>query len=271
MILNVFNVEHGACALLTTDDGRRMMIDCGHNATTGWMPGSFLKSIGVQELEGLLVTNYDEDHVSGIRNLFANVRVPIIYRNMNVPPATIRHLKTKDGMGPGIEFLVETLERWARTGGSVSSDTHGLPGVQLSTYCNTLADFDDENNLSMVAELRLNGVNFLFTGDMETAGWRKLLDRTTIRDPLARNDVFFASHHGRLNGCCDEVFQACKPRFVVISDKAKGFQTQETTDYYRVRSLGGTFRDQKPRHVLTTRSDGDMTFEILPGFQYLAY
>lgn len=42
MQLQIFDVEHGACALLTADNGTRLMIDCGHNATTGWRPGSYL-------------------------------------------------------------------------------------------------------------------------------------------------------------------------------------------------------------------------------------
>jgi hypothetical protein len=40
MFLEVFDVEHGACALITTSNGKRVMIDCGHNAATNWRPGS---------------------------------------------------------------------------------------------------------------------------------------------------------------------------------------------------------------------------------------
>jgi hypothetical protein len=35
MKLQIFDVEHGACSLLTADNNARVMIDCGHNATTG--------------------------------------------------------------------------------------------------------------------------------------------------------------------------------------------------------------------------------------------
>jgi hypothetical protein len=36
MELTIFNVEHGACALLDCDNGSQIMIDAGHNAATGW-------------------------------------------------------------------------------------------------------------------------------------------------------------------------------------------------------------------------------------------
>lgn len=57
MQLQIFDVEHGACALLTADNEARLMIDCGHNASTGWKPGSYLKQQGISSLEMLTITN----------------------------------------------------------------------------------------------------------------------------------------------------------------------------------------------------------------------
>jgi beta-lactamase superfamily II metal-dependent hydrolase len=270
MQLDVFNVEHGACALLTCDDGKRLMFDCGHNGTTGWKPGSYLRSIGVYSITALFITNYDEDHVSGIRNLFENVTVPVIFRNMSVPPATIAHLKTEDGMGPGIEFLVDTITSWQKTGTTVGSADLGLSNVQVNMFCNSLSEFDDENNLSMLVELKALGTKFIFTGDLEKSGWLRLISRTDVQQALGLTDVFFASHHGRENGCCDDVFKHCKPRFVVISDKVKGYQTQETTNYYLDRARGGTFRGNSSRYVLTTRSDGNMRFRMFANNTFVA-
>ena len=98
MDLKIFDVEHGACALLSCDDDTRMMIDCGHNASTGWLPGNYLRQQGIGVLEMLAVTNYDEDHVSGISNLFDRVDVRWLWRNVSISPATIRNLKSEDGM-----------------------------------------------------------------------------------------------------------------------------------------------------------------------------
>ena len=61
--LEIFNVEHGQCALLTTDNGMRMMIDCGHSTVTHWYPGNYLSSLGISYLDMLVVTNYDQDCV----------------------------------------------------------------------------------------------------------------------------------------------------------------------------------------------------------------
>jgi glyoxylase-like metal-dependent hydrolase (beta-lactamase superfamily II) len=65
MQLQIFDVEHGACALLTADNSARFMIDCGHNATSGWKPGGYLLGSKISTIEMLAITNYDEDHASG--------------------------------------------------------------------------------------------------------------------------------------------------------------------------------------------------------------
>src|SRR4051812_45725299 len=105
MQLQIFDVEHGACSLLTADNGTRLMIDCGHNATTGWKPGTYLRQQNISILEMLAVTNYDEDHVSAATNLFDNVNVQWLLRNASVSASTLKNLKSEDGMGPGIERL----------------------------------------------------------------------------------------------------------------------------------------------------------------------
>src|SRR5258708_8185719 len=103
MKIEIFDVEHGACALITADNNARIMIDCGHNASTGWKPGAYLKSIGVFYLEKLVVTNYDEDHVSGINDLFDTISVGHIVRNFAITPDQIRLLKKDDGIGAGFD------------------------------------------------------------------------------------------------------------------------------------------------------------------------
>lgn len=265
MEIRVFDVEHGACALVTDCLRGRLLIDCGHNATSNWYPGSGLNMLGVTSIHSLFVTNYDEDHVSGIENLFQHVSVPRIFRNMSVTPAKIRELKSEDGMGPGIDFLVGTSARWLKNG-TIGVSENGLSDVEVQTFCNTPAQFEDENNLSMAVFIRSEGIGFMFTGDLEKPGWTEILKEPAMREALSKTDVFFASHHGRESGCSDLVFEYCHPTFVVISDKKKGFQTQETTQWYYDRCRGGYVTwSSNPRRVLTTRNDGSLRFDVSMG------
>ena len=97
---------------------------------------------------------------------------------------------------------------------------------------------------------------------MEKAGWRALLQNPWFLQHLNAVTVFVASHHGRENGYCEDVLNLCPNiQIVVISDKKKGHQSQETVDRYRRYARGFEY-DGAQRHVLTTRSDGNMKFNI---------
>lgn len=259
MDLKIFDVEHGACALLTCDDDTRLMIDAGHNGASQWRPGTYLKAEGITSLDVLAITNYDEDHVSGLPNLLEHVDVRLLWRNRSVTGNQIKRLKTEDGMGVGIELLVDQINNVYTVASPGPPPT--FEGLSRSAYYNTPEDFDDENNLSMVVYLECHGVGVLFPGDIEKAGWLKLLEKEPgFKEALRKTRVLVASHHGRRSGCCDEIFEFCRPHYVVISDKGYAHDTQETVPYYRARSIGGPFRNEDERRVLTTRNDGRIGF-----------
>jgi len=273
-LLQVFNVEHGACALLTTPAGlggwRRILIDCGHNATTGWYPGRHLHNLGTTSLDQLIVTNYDEDHVSGYPNLLAHgVNVNWIVRNTSVTPATLRGLKQEAGMGPGIATLLKSLEGYFSPGGS-PNPMPTFPGVSLEYFRNEYPVFDGENNLSLVVYMTVCGTTFLFPGDMESDGFEHLLETNLrFRQVVSNINVLVASHHGRENGICEAIFDTygCRPQVVIISDDYKQYDTQETVNYYASKASGiANFRGLgNSRRVLTTRRDGDICFTWIKG------
>src|SRR4051812_13376343 len=109
MFLEIFDVEHGACALITTSNGKRVMIDCGHNASTGWRPSFMLLGRGINTLDQLIVSNYDEDHVSDFPNVSALINIKVLARNQAVSASRIRQLKSEDGMDKGIETLCRAI------------------------------------------------------------------------------------------------------------------------------------------------------------------
>ncbi|MFJ2995484.1 hypothetical protein [Pandoraea sp. NPDC087047] len=140
-----------------------------------------------------------------------------------------------------------------------------MNGITCEVFSNPFPRFTDTNNLSLVVFIRYAGVTFLFPGDLEREGWLALLQRQDFRARLGDVGVLMASHHGRENGFCREVFDYCWPHAVVISDKPIIHDTQRTVPDYRavVRDSGVMVRTTgKRRHVLTTRRDGWIQFEV---------
>lgn len=265
MLLEIFDVEHGACALITTSNGKRAMIDCGHNGSTGWRPSWMLLGRGIHFLDELIVSNYDEDHVSDFPNLAAFVSIGTLLRNGAVSTSLLRTLKSEDGMDKGIETLCRYIDN-VFTGGPPSVFDSDFGDTSFAFFRNSPGippfGFDDENNLSLVTFVTCGAHRFIFPGDMEKAGWRELL-----KDPLFRvylNGVtnFVASHHGRENGYLEEVMDLCPHiNAVIISDKKMGHQTQEMVPSYRKNARGFLISGGE-RRVLTTRRDGYMYFDV---------
>lgn len=272
--LEIFDVDHGACALLTMPTWygipKHVLLDCGHSTNfkgSRWTPGALLSQRGINHIDLLICTNYDEDHASGAPSLVEHgISVASILGNPTVPAAVINHLKTEDGMGPGIEVIARSLEDRASRG--VIQAVPDIPGLSLNWAWNPWPLWKTENNLSLVVHLDILGFRFLFPGDMEKDGFENMLKNPTIAAWMSGIDVLIAAHHGRANGKCESMFDefGCNPQLVVVSDCAKTYQSQETVGYYASKCTGvAGFRGQNKRFVLTTRSDSYIRFEFEGG------
>ncbi|SRR5712691_4852053 len=265
LVLRIFDVEHGACTILHAPSGKIAMIDCGHNDTTGWRPSTFIRDkMGRTKCEYLFVTNADRDHLSDLDGLRASgVHVEVLVRNGSPSAPALRILKEAGG------DLTNGVERFLQMHGSYYGYAvpfnDAMGGVTCSTFCNTFPAFTETNNLSMATFIKYAGFKMLFPGDLEKAGWKGLLQDPAFVAELKYTDVLVASHHGRENGYCEEIFEQFTPQVVVISDKPIAHETQKTVPDYRavVNPNGVPVTNQaRRRHVLTTRRDGDIILQI---------
>ena len=269
LFLRIFDVEHGACAILSSPKHDRLaMIDCGHNTTTGWRPSTYIRYVlGVPRLDYLFITNADQDHVSDLDGLWLhNVEVGVLHRNWTPDVPILRLIKEENGK------LTSDMERYLKIHREYTAPVPvpfniGMGGVTCSTFHNVFPDFIDTNNLSLVTFIKYGGFKILFPGDLEYEGWKKLLKNPSFLHELIGTDILVASHHGRNNGFCEDIFNYFIPRAVVISDKPVKYKTQETIpDYRQVVNPNGVIvaNQTKNRHVLTTRRDGDILFSVAP-------
>lgn len=271
MALRIWNVEHGACAMLHHTSnfvaGRLAMIDSGD--TPEWTPATFIRDeLGRTQLDYLFITNADQDHMSGLQDLWdEGINVPVMNYNPTFGPAAFEAVKRQSGP------LTRDAQRYLQNLRTFTApiahpfDTN-MGGITMSLYWNPWPYFTTTNDLSLVVSIKYGPFSILFPGDLEVAGWRNHLRQESFRNMLADVDILVASHHGRESGYCEDVFEFCHPQAIVMSDKAIVHDTQQMSNTYRshvtrhhpngvlVRSSGNR------RHVLTTRSDGWIQFEV---------
>ena len=258
MRVTIHDVGHGACVALAHQNGNVMLWDCGHKED--YRPSEFLPASGISRIDYFFVTNYDEDHISDLLNIRANVKVRSLFRNRSISTAQLRSLKRQGGpISPAMESMLSMIDSY--TGGTLNPAPE-FPGVRFKTFSNSYgAQFPDTNNISLVTFLECGSTKFIIPGDLERAGWDELLTRQDFVAELAGVNVFIASHHGREGGYHEDVFQVCSPHVIVFSDSEIQHATQEMSQTYAEHAGGVTFNG-KTRYVLSTRNDGTLTWTI---------
>ena len=252
MELKIFDVSHGFCACLTADNNNVMLFDCGHNERTGFCPSTYLPQNGCTGIEKLVIHNFDQDHVSDLHNLVQKLPIQVLHRNRTISPETLTQIKKQ--YGPITSAMQSAIDLHAEYVHPVESPPE-FTNIEFDAFHNSYPEFEDTNNLRLVAFVHYDGLGIIFPGDLEKAGWLKLLEYESFKSQLRRVNIFIASHHGRESGYCEDVFQHCFPDIVIISDKEIVHETQKNN--YK-RHAKGVMWDGGPekRYVLTTRSDG---------------
>ena len=265
MLIDVFDVGHGACAVVTAPNGKRIMIDCGERPFPAWSPSEQYQG---ERFEALVVQNLDADHLTAYEETCRSVIIGSVVINNTIDASRLRLLKST-GMSDGVVALYHSLLLPA----GVINMPFDISPVRVSIFRHSFGLFTDTNNLSLVTFVEYGDFCMMFTGDIEEDGWE-----AGIRSPnpnflrlLARTTVMMPSHHGRKNGCCDRLFSFCKPQVFIVSDKERIHETQETCDWYRSRALGalvGKWPSPETRYFMTTRNDGCITIKVNPDGKY---
>ncbi len=241
------------------------MIDCGR--ADDWSPSNYiLDAMGRRKIDYLFITNADQDHMSDLNRLEdAGIEVDVLSRNPTYTADEFRAIKLAGGP------LTRDANWYA-----VACSTYNQPplqpfnqnmgGITRDLFFNSYPLFTDTNNLSLAIFVNFGGFSILFPGDLEKAGWRALVQNPEFVRRLAGLDMLVASHHGRENGFCREIFDYAFPQAIVISDKPIRHETQVgmVPDYRRVTREAGVYVETtgKRRHVLTTRRDGWIQIDV---------
>jgi beta-lactamase superfamily II metal-dependent hydrolase len=264
MQIEIHDVDHGACVVVTGPRGHRLMLDCGQSLSRPWFPSV---TFGAQVINTLLLLNLDEDHVEDLEDLWKSTKIMALGSNPTVSASALKLMKTS-GMRRGVNAAHNILSAFGP--GFHGQWLDDLGGVHWHAFWNRYgSDFTDTNNLSLAVFVKYGPFTALFGGDLETAGWKKLLLIPGFRARVLEVNLFVASHHGRESGKCEELFQWCAPDLIVFSDGPKEYETQETAGWYYRRAKGipdwsqpVSLLGQPRRHVMTTRSDGTIRIDV---------
>jgi len=246
-----------------------MLIDCGHE--DDFHPIDHIidllpKENGKPVLGNLTLTNYDHDHFSGITYLVNKVKINTVNFPDNLTSDDLIYIK--DDLTPALLAIIDIKNRYT---GTAQGHTPPYKTIIFHLTVEELKNANvpvTTNNLSQMVFIKYGGKVICLTGDLEKPSWELMLKKASVRQLLKETNIFFASHHGRRNGYCADVFEYCKPECIIISDKEIIHGTQESMSQIYAKHVFGNgieFRSNNNvniRKVITTRSDGHVLINL---------
>ena len=208
-----------ADAVVALSGSHALLIDAGEE-DDGMDVVEFLQKHSVQEVDAMIITHYDQDHVGGADTVLEQIPVKTVY----VPDYEGTHMEYLDFLRAAEETNVPVQ----RLNESVSfrfGDADVLIEPPESyDIPNTNEDYD--NNFSLITTVTHGENRLVFMGDAE---------KLRIRDWMKGNnavhcDFLKVPHHGVYNGALEELFAALTPDFSVICSSKKNPAERKTLE-----------------------------------------
>lgn len=193
-----FYVGQADCTLIKLNEDV-MLIDAGNNSD-GKNIVSFLQEKGITQIDYLVGTHADEDHIGGIDD---------VINSLNIGTFLIPTVGTD---GTDYKNAVEAAEEKNipiehPTMGDVSVINQDF-NAQFEIMSAMEGEDTSDNNSSLVIELTYNNTTYLFMGDAETEvensrSWNKV-------------NVLKVGHHGSNSSSSTKFLEQVKPQYSII-------------------------------------------------------
>lgn len=237
-------------AVLVEQNGSYMLIDGGDREYSSFVV-SYLGNAGVEELEYVIASHYDADHLNGV------VGVLNVY-----PCETVLAADYTTDTRVYESFCEVVEEQDIALVYPAMGEQYSFGDATFTIVCPDAYDYEEPNDNSIGIRLEYGDTSFLICGDAGTKVEKVMMQSGLTLD----SDVYLASHHGSEYSSSYEFLQAVSPSAVVISvgaDNSYGHPTERVlndiaavgADVYRTDELG----------TIQVISDGStLTFDKVP-------
>lgn len=198
--VHFIDVGQGDCALVICKD-KAMLIDTGGHEAFAKVD-AYLKAQGISEIEWLVATHADEDHIGAGADILKKYKVNNIMMN-----------KINNDTGSFERFVLAVSKENARIFKPVVNDIYSLADASFKIIAPIKEYKDSTNNSSIVIKISYRNKSVLFQGDAE------FLEEEDILKSKAdiSSEVIKLGHHGSNNSSSFEYLERVNPSFAVIS------------------------------------------------------
>ena len=239
------DVAQGDAALISCD-GHYMLID-GGNKDRSSLIYSYLKRNNVNELDYIVATHPDADHVGGLAG-------------------ALNCAKAKKALCSVTEHDTEAFENFVKyldkQGTSITvpkcGDRFNIGSARVSVIGPVKAK-DDSNNSSIVLRVVYGRTSFLFTGDAEEEEETEILNNSKN----LKSTVLKAGHHGSSTSTSYRFLKEVSPQYAIISvgkENSYGHPTKDTLSRLRDADVK-TYRTDMQGSIICLSDGKNVSFK----------
>jgi len=250
--LTCLDAGHGQAILVQLPGKANILFDAGSLSRKDVgtrIVTPFLNYCGIDQLDAIIISHNDIDHINGIPEIIESCKVKNIYANDvffteadGNSPAGLLNKYVKD-RGLAVKPLKELPEFASEARITTLWPERNLPAdSQLS-----------ENNLSLVCSIDFAGVKVLLCSDIEQRAQKELLRIY----PDLKADIVIAPHHGSARTRYKHFLDSLSPDIVISSCSKTQYESQQVLAIPRAGKPLST-----PEHgAITVRIDKDGSVE----------
>ena len=254
-----FDIGQGDAALVEMPDGEKFLIDAGPtNLIVSKLQNKF--SFFDRDIDYILMTHPDADHVSGFYFVTQNFNIKNILENGDKNKDTEIYKNIES------EFKKQNLDKikiFVNCGDKINFSDLSKPSFFIFHPEQNNLILNDTNENSVVTLLIYGKYSFLFTGDADKFVEKNLFkeidkcfaseDINLIKNKLKNLTVLKVSHHGSKTGSGDEFIKILKPIYSVVS-------VGENNRYGHPNEEAVKILEKYSKNIFYTNRDGDITF-----------
>jgi competence protein ComEC len=239
------DVGQGDAIFIETPDGVQVLIDGGPDAAILRALPTVLSPFD-RDLDVVLATHPDKDHIGGLVDVLARYKVGTIFSTENESDTAVSSAFVFSAAAEESSW-----EQSVRAGDVISLGA----STTLRIFSPASDPTDWESNASsIVAKLTYGDIDFMLTGDASVGIESYLVGEY---GNLLASEVLKLGHHGSRTSTADSFLKVVAPSYAVVSagaDNSYGHPHQEVVD--RVATAGVELLSTAVRGTIVMKSDG---------------
>ncbi len=188
--------------MIILPDEKNILVDAG-SLSEGPKITEYLKSLGIKQINHLILTHPHDDHIGGIFSIVSEFKINNFYDNgfSNFDSTLyVDYLRLVRGNLTKYNVL--------QTGESLIFDS-----VKIKVLNPLLPQTGNLNEDSIVLKLVFGNLNILLSGDLGNSGEKRLLESGTE----LRSRILKVGHHGDKTSSSHDFLEKVKPEAAIIS------------------------------------------------------